>query len=601
EGKEGLLTWYRNILISRLRGAYDNEIFQNVAVTRKNTARSSSSYKYAKDCYALSLFLRGDMTAQIEEIFPARGSKPSISETGSSQHIEQTPNRVETACTKQLIQSLRMEINEIKKTHAESLKRLGATIDSLEQENLTLTNKLHRIESEFNAKVTQYDSKLKQMSTSLKDIEYLNAHEINTRFLNLEISNKRLSNTVNRIRTNMIKSPVSHEVRLTSDEPNQIKAPEILSTTDNTTECQSHTPRRDMIETDSGGKTKLGNDILKHVALESESDQRNSAVNGDQSRIQRTLDHTSMELYSTDSVSRTNTPTSHSLYKATQAKNRISVDNGSKLTAPAVTTKQNVNYTALPTNLNYGTAATRICNDNVQTRTVPTMVPPVPGMVPTAPLYIPNGTLTGNNQPYIPFDGAPTRHPMNNIFNPTTANYIRAPNNLVQQPIWPTLQSAPVPAQGQQSCDAYNASTKNQESRANNQASHMDSDGGSLQHVGSENTSFPNRINKETNINTQNSDEVFIGVHRRRLQKYFVSNIDERSTRKGILMHFEQNGVEVHELNLFRGRNNKCYAQVIVETKYKEKVESDSFDWPDGIFCTYWRASKNKQKDRRNR
>ena len=88
EGKEGLLTWYRNILINRLRGAYDNEIFQNVPVTRKSTNKSSSAYKYAKDCYALSLFLKGDMTAQVEEIFPTRGSKQSQSECFSSQHLE---------------------------------------------------------------------------------------------------------------------------------------------------------------------------------------------------------------------------------------------------------------------------------------------------------------------------------------------------------------------------------------------------------------------------------------------------------------------------------------------------------------------------------
>ena len=43
------------------------------------------------------------------------------------------------------------------------------------------------------------------------------------------------------------------------------------------------------------------------------------------------------------------------------------------------------------------------------------------------------------------------------------------------------------------------------------------------------------------------------------------------------MLIFEQYGVEIHELNLFRGRNDKCYAQVIVDTKYSEKVESDNF------------------------
>lgn len=188
-----------------------------------STSKSSSAYKYAKDCYALSLFLRGDMTAQVEKIFPTRGSKQSLSEISSSQQLEQTPSRVETACTKQLIQSLRMEIKEIKKSHAESLKRLGATIDSLEQANRTLTNKLHRVESEFQAKVTQYDSKLKQMSAVLKDVEYLNAHEINTRFLNLEVNNKRLNVVVNKIRSNITKTPIPHDSSEILNGPNRTK------------------------------------------------------------------------------------------------------------------------------------------------------------------------------------------------------------------------------------------------------------------------------------------------------------------------------------------------------------------------------------------
>ena len=130
----------------------------------------------------------------------------------------------------------------------------------------------------------------------------------------------------------------------------------------------------------------------------------------------------------------------------------------------------------------------------------------------------------------------------------------------------------------------------------------MDDDEDSLQHNRTGNTTSLSRINntKESDIHAHNSDDVFIGPHRRLYRKYFVSNIDERSTRKGILKHFEQNGVTVHELNLFRGRNNKCYAQVIIDTKYKEKVESDTFDWPNGIYCTYWKATY-KQKDRRHR
>lgn len=132
EGKEGLLTWYRSILICRLRGPSDNSLFGNAPVTRKNTNKSTSAYKYAKDCYNLSLYLNGDMTAQIEEIFSTRSTKP-IRTDSTSKNTEQTPSSVDTACTKQLIQSLRLELNEAKKSHSESLKGMQSKIDSLDE------------------------------------------------------------------------------------------------------------------------------------------------------------------------------------------------------------------------------------------------------------------------------------------------------------------------------------------------------------------------------------------------------------------------------------------------------------------------------------
>lgn len=79
KGKEGLLTWYRNILICRLKGLHDNPLLVSAPVQRKNTSKSSSAYKYAKDCYNLSLYINGDMTAAIEDICSSRQTKVSQS------------------------------------------------------------------------------------------------------------------------------------------------------------------------------------------------------------------------------------------------------------------------------------------------------------------------------------------------------------------------------------------------------------------------------------------------------------------------------------------------------------------------------------------
>ena len=352
-----------------------------------------------------------------------------------------------------------------------------------------------------------------------------------------------------------------------------------------------------MTKTAPSAAANLGPNLPKPAALESPKQHLKPAVNGDTTQIQRTLDGTPMEQFSINVASNTNTPaTPASLARhdtdMVQLPRRQTTDNACHTTAIKVSANQNtVNLTPISTN----TAATKIYSDNVMTKNVPNMVPPAPGMVPTAPLYNPNGLVNGNTQSYIPVSAAPSCPPMNYIFNSATVNYSRTPINWARHPVWPILQSAPVPAQGSLNKDVSNEHTSIQAPR-------VDYDEDSLQHNRTGNTNSPSRINNtnESDIHAHNSDDVFIGAHRRRYQKYFVSNIDERSTRKGILLHFEQNGVIVHELNLFRGRNDKCYAQVIVDTKYKEKVESDTFDWPYGIYCTYWKASY-KQKDRRNR
>ena len=162
----------------------------------------------------------------------------------------------------------------------------------------------------------------------------------------------------------------------------------------------------------------------------------------------------------------------------------------------------------------------------------------------------------------------------------------------------PTVQSIPTPSIGVQTRLSHVDNTV-----MNNQVQHTEHYEVSSSQPFRENSRPSHDSDRANNADDMSqNEEIFIGVRRkRRYQKYFLSNIDESSTRKGIFVHFEQNGVEIHELNLFRGRNNKCYAQVVVDTKFSEKVESDNFDWPDGIYCTYWRANNKRQERRHNK
>ena len=64
---------------------------------------------------------------------------------------------------------------------------------------------------------------------------------------------------------------------------------------------------------------------------------------------------------------------------------------------------------------------------------------------------------------------------------------------------------------------------------------------------------------------------------------------------------FSKNGVQIHELQLFRSRNDNCYAQEVIESKYKEAIESDDFSWPDNVFCTYWKSNARVERRENNR
>ncbi|VDI33727.1 Hypothetical predicted protein [Mytilus galloprovincialis] len=63
---ENTITWYRTILASRaksIQGCPTGKLF-----TRKSTNRSSSTQKYAKDCYLIYMFINGD-DSSIDDVF----------------------------------------------------------------------------------------------------------------------------------------------------------------------------------------------------------------------------------------------------------------------------------------------------------------------------------------------------------------------------------------------------------------------------------------------------------------------------------------------------------------------------------------------------
>ena len=508
------------------------------------------------------------MTAQVDEIFTSRGHRSLISENETTKQASQTPNSSEVASTKLLIQNLRLEIKELQKSHEDSTKKLNNTINTLEQKNTMLKHKLEKIENEFNSKITQYDTKLKLISSTLKDLEHLNAHEVNTKLDRLETSNKNLVSAITKLRA----PPKTTTVTLHNTAKTQITSNAGKNTLKPTSARESSNIWRPMSFSDNTSVTT------------------SSASVGDASITDRcTTQQQNNVLLNGNSINHIEDDSSACVDKqgpTGQQPTTTASSNSHTQQAAANSYMTNINNSLFGSQFGANVGTTTINNAGG----------------PSANRYMYQPHILINQNPMTNSAHPRPRMPMTNMYRLPNQNLSQAINLGIQKQTLttssPTVQSIPTPSIGVQTRLSHVDN-----SVMNNQVQHTEHYEDSSSQPIRENSRPSHDSDRANNADDMSqNEEVFIGVRRkRRYQKYFLSNIDESSTRKGIFVHFEQNGVEIHELNLFRGRNNKCYAQVVVDTKFSEKVESDNFDWPDGIYCTYWRANNKRQERRHNK
>ena len=103
------------------------------------------------------------------------------------------------------------------------------------------------------------------------------------------------------------------------------------------------------------------------------------------------------------------------------------------------------------------------------------------------------------------------------------------------------------------------------------------------------------------NRTEQLDKEIFVCARREPVTRYHLSNIGKESTRSGILMHFEQNGIEITQLRIFTTRYGNLYARINVPSVFADKVESDEFPLPGGVTLSKWLSrpqvqARNRQK-----
>ena len=534
---------------------------KSVPVTRKNTNKSTSAFKYARDCHTLNMFLKGDMTAQVDEVFTSRGHKTMPSEAETSKQTSQTPNHYEISSAKLLVQNLRLEVNELKKSQEDSTNMLNKTISSLERKNKSLIDKLEKIEHEFNAKVTQYDAKLKWILSSLKDLEQFNVHEMNTKMNNLETSNKRLVSAINKMRTSP-KSPTALD-----SENSAYPQTHSVKTTVPTTNVQTSShiwrpaPFNDLTSDTTSSTTSRSVPMCSNPNI---SNKTNIQTNVPQNHSSNnSLEHNyhaepiytysgqvNPEIYQQRSLVGTLPPQNsktkeHLIHKDTcSSMGQSFIPKAAENLTAGTYVSMNPYCQHKKTSINSGVGGAPSGSEIGPTTAINNTVGPLNDMMNQSSTAVnPNASF----QPYMPYTGRPPNQNFNHTIN----------LGAQQQSLTisaPTMQPVQPPAVGMQNNFSHSEATEINR-RAHN-SEHYEDSSQDIQ----ENSCPSDKTDKTNKITdrSQNTEDVFIGVRRRRrYQKYFLSNIDESSTRKGIFAHFQQNGVRMHELNLFRGRNSK--------------------------------------------
>lgn len=104
---------------------------------------------------------------------------------------------------------------------------------------------------------------------------------------------------------------------------------------------------------------------------------------------------------------------------------------------------------------------------------------------------------------------------------------------------------------------------------------------------------IPRRIHGVTETLDTPYENTFIGVTRNRTARYYLSGIDYRSTRSGILHFLETKGVTVTYLQIFKSKGNTQFitAKINVKSSDAEFVVNKNF-WPKGVKCRQWYSQR---------
>lgn len=103
----------------------------------------------------------------------------------------------------------------------------------------------------------------------------------------------------------------------------------------------------------------------------------------------------------------------------------------------------------------------------------------------------------------------------------------------------------------------------------------------------------------ENPISVDNDQDLFVGVTRKKVASYYISNIDKRSTYSGFLKFLKIKGITPTQLRLFYQRNSIA-AKMNISSACCSVVENEEF-WPDEMKCRKWMGRTEWEKEQRER
>ena len=67
-----------------------------------------------------------------------------------------------------------------------------------------------------------------------------------------------------------------------------------------------------------------------------------------------------------------------------------------------------------------------------------------------------------------------------------------------------------------------------------------------------------------------------------------MGNVGPKSTKSGLALHLQQNGIETKSLRLFPIHRGKLSAKIVIPFNQIPDLESDYFPWPEGVYVRRW-------------